>query len=238
MTAARDTRTPFLPTRWSLVHRAQGNDTDAEQALAELCETYWFPLYGWTRRSGSSPADAEDLVQSFFHQILRKQLFHNANAAKGRLRTFLLTAFRRHARDVYEKAQHRGGVRLVSFDAMAGEEWYLADTNSSSTPDAFFDRQWALTVLDVVLTRLGSDYEKRGKAADFARLQKYLTNAVDPDYEADAEALGISSGAVKVAVHRLRERFREALRDEVASLQDDTQDIDEELLYLLSAMQA
>lgn len=119
-----DTRSPFLPTRWSLVDRVRKGGADATAALEELCRAYWFPLYGWARRSGRSPADSEDAVQGFFSDVVRKQLFARAEEAKGRLRTFLLTAFRRYQRDLYDKAnaEQRGAHRLVSFDAMAGEE--------------------------------------------------------------------------------------------------------------------
>jgi RNA polymerase sigma-70 factor (ECF subfamily) len=240
MTPEQDSRTPFLPTRWSLVHRVQAGGDEAFRALGELCQAYWFPLYGWARRSGSPPADAEDLVQGFFSDVVRKRLFERADEEKGRLRTFLLTAFRRYSRDMYVKAtaQQRGGDHVISFDAMAGEESYLAEGSSAATPDAFYDRQWALTVLGLAIGRLEAEYTKRGKADDFERLRPYLTEAGDADYEQDAEALGMTSGAVRVAVHRLRDRFREALREEVASMQDETEDVDEELAHLLRALEA
>ena len=234
-----DAPSPFQQTRWSLIQRVQAGGEAAAVALGELCAAYWFPLYGWARRAGASPEDAEDLVQGFFSDVLRKHLFEKADAAKGRLRTFLLTAFRRYQRDAYEKstAQQRGADRTVSFDAMAGEEWYRAEAGAT-TPDAFYDRQWALTVLEQAVTRLGGEYAKRGKAADFQQLRRYLTDTGDAGYESDAEALGIGAGAVKVAVHRLRERFRGALREEVASMQFENEDVDEELAHLLRALEA
>ncbi|MEO7318996.1 MAG: sigma-70 family RNA polymerase sigma factor [Chthoniobacteraceae bacterium] len=229
----------FAQTRWSLIQRVQAGGDAAAVALGELCAAYWFPLYGWARRSGASPEDAEDVVQGFFSDVLRKHLFEKADATKGRLRTFLLTAFRRYQRDAYEKttALRRDADRTVSFDAMAGEQWYRAEPGTA-TPDAFYDRQWALTVLEQAIARLGGEYAKRGKAADFQQLRRYLTDPGDAGYEQDATMLGISPGAVKVAVHRLRERFRAALREEVASKQFESEDVDEELAHLLWALEA
>lgn len=235
----RDAASPFQQTRWSLIQRAQAGGGDASVAIGELCMAYWMPLYGWARRSGASPEDAEDVVQGFFGDVLRKQLFQKADAAKGRLRTFLLTAFRRYQHDVWAKAhrEQRAADRTVSFDALAGEEWYRAEANLAATPDAFYDRQWAVTVLDQAMQRLGSEYAKRGKGADFERLRRYLT-AEAADYDTDAAALGVSANAVKVAVHRLRERFRDALRAEVASMQDESENVDEELAHLLRALES
>ncbi len=229
----------FVQTRWSLIQRVQAGGEAAAVALGELCAAYWFPLYGWARRAGASPEDAEDLVQGFFSDVLRKHLFEKADASKGRLRTFLLTAFRRYQRDASEKttALRRGADRTVSFDAMAGEEWYRAEAGTA-TPDAFYDRQWALALLDQAVSRLGGEYAKRGKGADFQQLRRYLTDPGDAGYEQDAAALGIGAGAVKVAVHRLRERFRAALREEVASMQYESEDVDEELAHLLRAIEA
>jgi DNA-directed RNA polymerase specialized sigma24 family protein len=231
---------PFLPTRWSLIQRVQAGGVAGASALDELCSAYWFPLYGWARRSGASPEDAEDVVQGFFSDVLRKQLFKKADAAKGRLRTFLLTAFRRYQRDAYVKAnaQQRGADRTVSFDAVAGEEWYRAEEPGATTPDAFYDRQWAVTVLEQAMQRLAKDYTRRGKGADFARLRPYLTGAAAADYEADAQVLHMTASAVKVAVHRMRERFRDTLREEVASMQGEGEDVDEELTHLLRALEA
>ena len=231
---------PFQQTRWSLIQRVQAGGDAAAVALGELCAAYWFPLYGWARRSGTSPEDAEDVVQGFFSDVLRKHLFEKADSAKGRLRTFLLTAFRRYQRDAYVKAnaQQRGASRTVSFDAVAGEEWYRTEEPKAATPDAFYDRQWAMTVLEQAMLRLGKEYARRGKGADFERLRPYLTNAGDADYESDAEVLGTSASAVKVAVHRMRERFGDALREEVASMQGEGEDVDEELSYLLRALEA
>lgn len=235
-----DPPSPFQATRWSLIQRVRGGGAEAAVALEELCAAYWFPLYGWARRSGASPEDAEDVVQGFFCDVLRKELFAKADASKGRLRTFLLTIFRRYQNDVRDRAaaQRRGADRVVSFDAVAGEEWYQAEVGSAATPDAFYDRQWALTVLEQAMERLGHEYARRGKGADFARLRRYLTETGDADYAGDSAALGVTLNAVKVAVCRLRERFGHALREEVATLQDAAGDVDGELAHLLAALEA
>lgn len=210
-----------------------------ERALEDLCAAYWFPLYSWARRFGVSPADAEDLVQGFFANVVRKKLFERADATKGRLRTFLLTSFRRYQRDMHDRAmaEQRGANRVMSFDALAGEEAYLAEGVSDAPPDAVYDRQWALAILDQAMKRVGEDYARRGKGADFDRLRRYLTEPEVVDHESDAAALGISVGAVRVAVHRLRDRFGEALRAEVASTQGEDEDVDEELAHLLRALE-
>ncbi len=230
---------PFLQTRWSLIQRVQAGGAAAAGALEELCTAYWFPLYGWARRAGASPEDAEDVVQGFFGDVLRKGIFEKADASKGKLRTFLLTVFRRYQHDVWTKAnaQQRAAERVVSFDALVGEELYLAEGGVGATADAFYDRQWALTVLERTLAKLGEDYEKRGKAADFHRLRRYLTSDGEADYTSDAAALGTNEGAVRVAVHRLRERFGQALREEVAATQGEG-DVDAELAHLLRALEA
>lgn len=235
-----DSKAQFHPTRWSVVHRVQSGGDDAARALEELCREYWFPLYGWARRSGMTPSDAEDAVQGFFADVIRKQLFQKAEETRGRLRSFLLTVFRRYLADQREKASaaQRGGGRVFSFDALAGEELYLAEGSVSSTPDAFYDRQWALTVLERAMARLADDYAKRGKGADFEQLRRHLTGDATTDYAADAAALKISEGTVRVAVHRLRERFGQALREEVSSTQTEGGDVDAELTHLLRALES
>jgi DNA-directed RNA polymerase specialized sigma24 family protein len=147
----------FKPTRWSLVIQSQGQDEKAKRALEELCAAYWFPLYAWSRRCGASPSDAEDYVQGFFVQVLQKQLFAAANPELGKLRTFMLTAFRRHVNDEQRKEsrQKRGGGQIVSFDAAEAEAWYEVEQIEGESADHLFDRQWALTVLDLGNNCLG-----------------------------------------------------------------------------------
>ncbi|MBE7496593.1 MAG: sigma-70 family RNA polymerase sigma factor [Verrucomicrobiaceae bacterium] len=229
----------FKPTRWSLVLRSQGQDEQARHALEELCTAYWFPLYAWSRRAGFSTADAEDLVQGFFVQVLQKQLFAAADPELGRLRTFMLTAFRRHVNDEQrrESRQKRGAGRVVSFDAAEAEAWYEAERIEDESADHMFDRQWALTVLDRALASVEEQAAARGKSAEFTALRPFLTGeATAADYERAAQALGMTANAVKVAVHRLRGRFRDCLRAEVAGTQGERGSIDEEMTYLMQVL--
>jgi len=231
----------FAPTRWSLVLRTRSPDAGAAaQALEELCAAYWYPLYAWARREGLAPADAEDAVQGFFAAVLRQRLFDRADAERGRLRTFLLTVFRRHLRDEQAKAgaERRGGGRVVSFDAAEAEEWFREEPATAETPEHYFDRQWALTLLDRALGRVEAAYARRGKEAEFTALRPFLTTSgAQADYEAAGRAVGLGGGTFKVALHRLRERFREALRQEVRETQPDDGGVEEEMAYLLRVLE-
>lgn len=230
----------FKPTRWSLVIQSRGQGDQAKRALEELCAAYWFPLYAWSRRCGASPDDAEDHVQGFFVQVLQKQLFAAANPELGKLRTFMLTAFRRHVGDEQRKEgrQKRGGGRIISFDATEAEAWYEAGQIHGESADRLFDRQWALTVLDQAMAELERQAAARGKSAEFAVLRPFLTGeASADDYERAGREAGMTANTFKVAVHRLRSRFREALRREVAETQPDDADVDDEMRYLMRVLQ-
>ena len=229
----------FKPTRWSLVLQSQGQDERAKRALEELCGAYWFPLYAWSRRFGASPSDAEDYVQGFFVQVIQKQLFAAANPELGKLRTFMLTAFRRHVNDEQRKEgrQKRGGGQVVSFDAAEAEAWYEVEQIEGESADHMFDRQWALTVLDQALAKLEQQAEAKGKKGDFALLRPFLTGEAEAaDYEKTGREAGMSANTFKVAVHRLRARFREALRREIAETQPADANVDDEMIYLMQVL--
>lgn len=237
-----DTPVPaaFAPTRWSLVLQARGDGETAHAALEKLCATYWYPIYAWARRSGLGANDAEDAVQGFFAAVLHQRLFDRADSERGRLRTFLLTVFRRHLRDEQTKAgaERRGGGRVISFDAAEAEGWFLETPASEETPEHFFDRQWALTVLECALGRVEAAYANRGKSAEFGALRPFLTaSGSEADYTAAGLAVGLGGGAFKVALHRLRERFRHALREEVRETQPDDSSVDEEMAHLLRVLE-
>jgi len=229
----------FKPTRWSLVLQSQGDGEDARRALEELCRAYWFPLYAWSRRYGAAPEDAEDYVQGFFVQVIHKQLFAAAHPALGKMRTFMLTAFRRHVNDEQRKEgrQKRGGGQIVSFDAAEAEAWYEVEQIEGESADHMFDRQWALTVLENALARLEQHAATRGRAQEFTVMRHFLTGeASTEDYERAGGALGLSANSFKVAIHRLRARFRDALRSEIAETQPDGGSVDEEMAYLMQVL--
>ena len=229
----------FRATRWTLVLQARGQGVEARRALEDFCGAYWFPLYAWCRRSGLAAADAEDMVQGFFVQVLEKDLFASADAARGKLRTFLLTALQRHVRDEQGKAKalRRGGGKVLSFDGSEAEAWYAGEQVEGESAGHLFDRQWALAVLDQAVRRLEADAAARGKTEAFEAMRPFLTaegNAAD--YEEAGRPLGLNAGAFKVAVHRLRAKFREALRAEVADTQPPDAGIDEEIAYLMKVL--
>lgn len=229
----------FRATRWTLVLQARGQGVEARRALEDLCGAYWFPLYAWCRRSGLAAADAEDMVQGFFVQVLEKDLFASADAARGKLRTFLLTALQRHVRDEQGKAKalRRGGGKVLSFDGSEAEAWYAGEQVEGESAGHLFDRQWALAVLDQAVRRLEADAAARGKTEAFEAMRPFLTEEGSAaDYEEAGRPLGLNAGAFKVAVHRLRAKFREALRAEVADTQPPDAGIDEEIAYLMKVL--
>lgn len=220
----------FQATRWSVVLRARGDGPIARKALEELCGSYWFPLYAWCRSRGYSSHDAEDLIQGFFHNIVRSQFFGTADPARGKLRTFLLTALQRHIRDEAEKASasKRGGGQVVSIDPGTAEACYASSLLSGESPEQAYDRQWALTVLDHALGTLEKESIAHGRHVQFNAMRRFLTEEGEMEtYAVAADGLGMSPGAFKVAVHRLRGRFRETLRAVVSDTQPE-----EEIAYL------
>ena len=223
----------FPATRWSLVDLASG--TDGGEALERLCRAYWYPLYAFARRSGQPAADAEDLTQGFFQKLLEKHWLADAEREKGRLRTFLLTAFRRYMANQWrhDQAERRGGGwKRIDWELADGEQRY-ARTNADALPEELFDRQWALAVMERTLARLQAEFTERGRGDHFDELKAVLMlekGAID--YAALAQRLETTEGAARVAVHRLRKRFRLRFREEVALTLEEGEDLDEELQYL------
>ncbi len=231
---------PFPATKWSVVLNSGRGNAKGEEALAELCQAYWLPLYTFARRDGHSPTDAEDLVQGFLAKAVIDELFSRADAGRGKLRTFLLTAFRRYAKDEQVKAhaEKRGGGTLVSLDGIEAEHWYAeAGEGGRDSAEAAYDRQWALTLLERTCERLRADCEGRGKGAEFDALRPFLTsNAEGADYERLGAHLGMKPDTVKVSVHRLRARFGLLLREEVRETHADDSDVDAELRHLIQLL--
>jgi RNA polymerase sigma-70 factor (ECF subfamily) len=211
-----------------------------KSALATLCQTYWYPVYAFIRRRGFSTADSQDLTQEFFAALLEKDYVRLADRERGRFRTFLLTAVTRFLTKQRERdnAAKRGGGRTVlSLDLESGEARYLLEPAEHWTPERLFERRWALTLLDRVIARLGERYAEQGKRDLFERLKGVLTSADSPDQnEALAAELALSEGALKVAVHRMRRRYRDLLKQEIAETVADPDESGDELDYLLAAL--
>lgn len=223
----------FPMTRWSLVDLAAA--PDGGEALDRLCRNYWYPLYAFARRSGQRQADAEDLTQGFFEMLLSKNWLADAEREKGRLRTFLLTAFRRYMANEWrrEQALRRGGdCERVSLQSLDGEERY-ASAKEGMVAETLFDRQWALTLMERTLDALRQEYSDTGRGGQFEVLKEALMfeqGAVH--YGSLAARLEIGETAVRVAVHRLRKRFREQFRAGVAATLENDGDLESELQYL------
>jgi DNA-directed RNA polymerase specialized sigma24 family protein len=236
-------RRSFQTTRWSVVRRAVGTDgAAAPQALAALCEAYWYPLYAYVRRSGYNPHDAEDLTQGFFARLLEKNVLAAADPGKGKLRTFLLACaehFLADARD-HALAKKRGAGLLTSFDVARAEERYSAEPVDDLSPDRLFQRRWALTVLEYSLELLAEEFSTQGKADVFEMLRPFLGFGADAAqrYEEIAAAMGTPVGTLKNYVFRLRKRWRELLFEQVAlTLDNPTPDeIKGELTELLGCV--
>ncbi len=229
-------------TQWSLVARAAGDGGQrAATALADLCGRYWYPLYAYARRHAHKPPEAQDLVQEFFAHLLEKRALAAAQPERGRFRGFLLTALRNflaNERDKALAAKRGGGYSLVSIDFAASESRYSLEPVHHLTPEKLFDRQWALAVLDVVMRRLRDEQIATGRERQFAAFKEYLAGQSSSHVAAEAaEALHVSPEAARQALHRLRKRYRELLRAEIAQTVADPEQVDDELRALRTALE-
>ncbi len=231
----------FPATQWTVVLTVGGTPSpESAAALERLCGWYWYPLYAFVRRSGYLPADAEDLTQEFFARLLEHNWIAHADRYKGRFRSFLLMAMKRFLAKEWDKAKtlKRGGqVRLVPLQLNTAETRYGRDPADTRTPEQVFEKQWALTLLEFVLNRLREDYEHDGKGEVFHTLEPCLVGSRESQpYAAVGAQLGISEGAARVAVCRLRERYRARLEEEVAQTVSSAAEVDEELRHLLRVL--
>jgi len=231
----------FLTTHWSVVQAAAGpKDSQCRQALETLCQTYWFPVYAYLRRCGHHQDAAEDYTQGFFTRLLEKDGLRLADPERGRFRSFLLTALKYFIANEEDKRRtlKRGGAHaILSLDLAEAEGRYAVQPAQSASPERVFERSWALTILDRAVARLQHELEQRHKGTLFKQLKGYMV--VDRDtvpYQTVAQELGMTENAVKVAVHRLRRRYRELLRDEIAQTVSDEAQIDEEVGNLFAAL--
>ena len=232
----------FPTTRWTLVAAAGDRDRpDCSRALESLCEAYWYPLYVYARRSGDSPEQAQDHTQEFFARFLEHNYFDRADPERGRFRSFLLSSFKYYRCDQADRAraQKRGsGVAPLPFEISKGEEMYVREPFHDETPERIFERRWAHTLLEQVVGRLREEFVRHGRLEDFNRLKVCLHGDSDLPYAELARQMETTPAALKVGIHRLRKRYRELLRAEIADLVADPGEIDSELRYLIQSLAA
>jgi RNA polymerase sigma factor (sigma-70 family) len=231
----------FATTHWSVVLRAgQADTTRAQDALAKLCTTYWYPLYAYVRRRGYSAHDAQDLTQAFFAQLLERQSYVHADPNRGRFRSFLLGVMNHFLANEWTRARAQkrgGGASLLPLQIETAETRYVREPADKTTPEQNYERRWALALLEEVLRRLADEYRREGRAELFAELNPCLVGerAAQP-YAELAARLGVSEGTVKSAVHRMRQRYRQLLRDEIANTVAEPGQVDEELRHLFNIL--
>jgi len=232
----------FATTYWSLVLTAQGRSPAADEALEKLCRTYWWPLYGFVRRNGYQPEEAQDLTQGFFALLLERRDLDVVRREKGRLRSYLLVSLKNFLAKAKrrELAMKRGeGRALVPLDELLARERADLEPADSLTADRIYERRWALTLLEQVLTRLESEYRSAGNAKLFECLKEFLSD--EPGRRSQAEVgaeLRMTENAVKQAFHRLRRRYRQLLRDEIGQTVAVPGDVEDELRHFISVLQA
>jgi RNA polymerase sigma-70 factor (ECF subfamily) len=231
----------FPQTRWTIVSAARGQGELAHRALNELCSLYWLPVYTFARRRGHSSADAEDLTQGFFAELLSRGSLLTVEKEKGRLRTFLLKALTRHMCNEHEKscaAKRGGGMPVLSLDIDRAERGFVAEPGHSVTPELEFERQWALQLLDEALAEVRADARRNQREALFEDLKGIIClDAAMDGYDDIAARHALTEGAVKAAAHRLREKFRNALRTAIAETVCSAEDVDDEIRHLFTVFQ-
>jgi RNA polymerase sigma factor (sigma-70 family) len=230
----------FATTHWTVVLAAGRRSTpQSDEALQQLCKTYWFPLYAYVRRRGHTKEDAEDLTQAFFARFLARNYLEGLNAERGRFRAFLLASLKNFLANEWHKSQRQkrgGGEVPLSLDWQTADRKFQVAAMNEPSPDRAFDREWALALLAKVIERLQKECEADGKAKLFEQLKIFLTAGRDGTAQAEiAKSLGMEEGAVRVAIHRLRKRYRVLLRAEIAQTLSDGADVDEEMRALFGA---
>ncbi len=243
---ARDSRPPFAQprfqtTRWSIILSARDKDSPAsDDALATLCQVYWYPLYAFVRRRGHSAHDAQDRTQAFFERLLEKDYLRSVAPANGRFRAFLVVAmkhFLANERDKERTLKRGGGALHLPLDSELAESRYGEEASEPMPADQIFERRWALTLLDRAMARLRSDYEKSGRIEEFQCLKTHLAaDRGEVDYPQIVSRLGLNEGAARVALHRLRKRFRRLFREEIAETVSDPAEVDDEVRHVVSVL--
>lgn len=231
----------FPQTRWSVVLAARRQPSaESAAALEDFCRAYWYPLYAYVRRSGRSPHDAQDLTQEFFCRLLEKRWLDSVDREKGRLRTFLIVTLKHFMANEWRRAsaQRRGGGQSqMEFDTVFAESRYAADPSANVAVDETFDKEWALTLLDLTVNRLRAEVSATRKPEDFEVLKGCLMAARGSiDYADVVARLGVNEGAARVAAHRFRKRFREIYREEISRTLSTEEDVEGELRHLAAAL--
>jgi RNA polymerase sigma-70 factor (ECF subfamily) len=231
----------FATTHWSVVVNTRDADSpQAREALENLCQTYWYPLYAFVRRQDYGPHDAQDLTQEFFARLLEKHYLDEVDRSKGRFRSFLLASLKHFLANEWDRrhARKRGGAHThIAIDAHSAETRYGLEPAHTESADRIFERRWALTLLDQVLARLRDEHTAAGKLDQFDQLKIGLTaDKRSVPYAELGRRIGLSEGAIKVAVHRLRQRYRELLRAEIAQTVASPADVEREIRHLFTAL--
>jgi RNA polymerase sigma factor (sigma-70 family) len=240
--SAQSEAAAFVTTHWSLVLTAQGRSPAADEALEKLCRTYWWPLYGFVRRNGYNPEEAQDLTQGFFALLLERRDLEVVRREKGRLRSYLLVSLKNFVAKARrrELTLKRGeGRALVPLDELVARERADLEPADNVTADRIYERRWALTLLEQVFTRLESEYRAADNARLFDRLKEFLSDEPNRRSQAEVAAeLGMNENAVKQAFHRLRQRYRQLLHDEIAQTVAVPGDVEDELRHFISVLQS
>jgi len=232
----------FATTHWSVVLAARGGgrSSASEEALNKLCQTYWYPLYAYIRRRGWDEHQAQDLTQEFFARLLQRDDSLRADPQRGKFRFYLLGALKHFLADAHDHAtalKRGGGCVLVSFDEHTAEERYQLEPVDEASPEKLFERRWALTLLDAALSRLRAEYAAAGKSQIYDHLEPFLSDTDSAKtYQDSARELGLSESAVKSAIHRLRRRHRELVREEIAHTVTNASEVEEEIRHLIGVM--
>jgi len=230
----------FVTTHWSVILSAGDSSAEVNEALQQLCQAYWYPLYAYVRRQGRSVTDAQDLTQEFFARFLERKYLRLADRNRGRFRNFLLTSLKHFLINEWTKLAREkrgGGLRVFSLDEEQAEARFNHEPAVELPPDTLYDRGWANTLLDRALSSLRAEFEKAGKLSVFDQFKpQLLTGDLAASYADLARSLDMTEGAVRVAVHRLRQRFGELLRAEVAQTVSTPAEVNEELRYLVAVI--
>ena len=221
-----------------MVAAADPQRKEARSALVSLCETYWYPLYAYVRRRGYPAERAQDLTQQFFMRVLEGRYLDRADPEKGRFRAFILTSLKFFLSDEVDRdrAQKRGGGTVLSLEISSGEERFQREPKHNETPERIFERRWALSVLERVMDKLRTEFEQQGRLDHFNRLKVFLLDKGETPYAALAREMHSSEGALKVAIHRLRKRYRDLVRQEIAETVADPAQVESELRFLAAAL--